>query len=96
MKTIATKRHRRLIELLIEERNSRQIGQAGLAYALRKGQAWISKIERGGRRVDVIEFLDLAAAIGFDPYEALAIIQGVAPERPLRPAKRAKRRGRKR
>jgi hypothetical protein len=38
-------------------------------------QTFVARIESGRRRIDVIEFLDLAAAIGFDApklLEALA------------------------
>jgi hypothetical protein len=35
-------------------------------------QSWVARIERDDRlRVDVIEFLALAAAIGFDPVKAV-------------------------
>lgn len=84
MKTIATKRHKRLIELLIAERKTHGLRQEELARILRKQQAWISRIESGERRVDVIEFLDLAEAIDFDPFIALATIREVDPDRPSR------------
>lgn len=84
MKTIATKRHKRLIELLIAERKGHSLRQEELARALRKQQAWISRIESGDRRVDVVEFLDLADAIGFDPFIALAAIRHVERDKPLK------------
>ena len=87
MKTIATKRHKRLIELLIAERKSHGLRQEELAQVLRKQQAWISRIESGERRVDVVEFLDLAEAIGFDPFIALAAIRQIERDRPLRTAR---------
>ena len=85
MKTIATKRHKRLIKLLTDERKLRKLRQEGIAYALRKPQAWISIIERGDRRVDVVEYLSLAEAIGFDPHAVLSQIQAVPLDKPLRP-----------
>lgn len=84
MKTIATKRHKKLIELLVAERKSRGLQQEGLAHALRKPQAWISRVEGGDRRVDVIEFLTFAEAIGFDPYDILSRVQAVPLEKPPR------------
>ena len=84
VKTIATKRPRRLIKLLADERKTRKLRQEGVAYALRKPQAWISIIERGDRRVDVIEFLDLAEAIEFDPHAVLSQIQAVPRDKALR------------
>lgn len=84
MKTIATKRHKRLIELLIAERKARSLKQDGLAHAMRRPQAWIWRVESGDRRVDVIEFLMLAEVIGFDPYAVLSQVQAVPLERPPR------------
>lgn len=86
MKTIATKRHKRLIELLTDERKAHGLRQDGLAHALRKQQVWVSRIESGERRIDVVEFLMLAEAIGFDPFIILAKIQEIEPDKPLRSA----------
>jgi transcriptional regulator with XRE-family HTH domain len=38
-----------------------------LAHRLGRRQPYISRIERGERRIDIVEFLDLAHAIGLDP-----------------------------
>jgi transcriptional regulator with XRE-family HTH domain len=37
------------------------------ALALLKPQSYVSKYERGERRLDVMEFLEIASAVGFDP-----------------------------
>lgn len=66
-----TKRHKRLIELLTAERKKRGLRQDEVARALRQRQSWISRIEMGERRIDVIEFLSLADAIGFDPGQII-------------------------
>jgi Helix-turn-helix len=34
-------------------------------------KSYVSKYERGDRRLDVIEFLEIARVIGFDPHELL-------------------------
>ena len=57
--------------LLKEERKKVGLTQAKLAKKLRRPQSYVSKYERGDRRLDVIEFLDIARAIGFDPNEFL-------------------------
>lgn len=66
METIRTKRHKRLIEVLSAERKAAGIRQVDLAKKLKRSQTWIARIESGGRRVDVVEFLELAEAIGFN------------------------------
>jgi transcriptional regulator with XRE-family HTH domain len=57
--------------LLKEERGEAGLTQAELAKKLRRPQSYVSKYERGERRIDVIEFLEIAQAIGFDPGEFL-------------------------
>ena len=34
--------------------------------------SFVSKVERGGRTIDLVEFLDIARAIGADPRELFA------------------------
>jgi transcriptional regulator with XRE-family HTH domain len=58
-------------KLLKEERRKAGLTQAMLAKKLRRPQSYVSKYERGDRRLDVIEFLEIARAIKFDPSEIL-------------------------
>jgi transcriptional regulator with XRE-family HTH domain len=58
-------------DLLREERRKASLTQAKLAKKLRRPQSYVSKYERGDRRLDVIEFLEIARAVGFDPGEIL-------------------------
>ena len=58
-------------DLLKEERRKAGLTQAMLAKKLRQPQSYVSKYERGDRRLDVIEFLEIARAIKFDPNELL-------------------------
>ena len=46
--------------------------QMDVARWLNRTQSYVAKYERGERRIDVIEFLDIAAAIGFDPAKLLS------------------------
>lgn len=57
--------------LLKEERKNAGLTQAALAKKLRRPQSYISKYERGDRRLDVIEFIEVARVIGFDPHDFL-------------------------
>jgi ribosome-binding protein aMBF1 (putative translation factor) len=59
-------------DLLKEERKNADLTQAQLAKKLRRPQSYVSKYERGDRRLDVIEFLEIARIIGFDPATLLS------------------------
>ena len=63
--------YRRFCRLLKEAREEAGITQVMLAKRLRTPQSYISKYERGERRVDVIEYLRIAKAIGLDPTKVL-------------------------
>jgi transcriptional regulator with XRE-family HTH domain len=75
VKTIHSKRHKRLVELVTAERKNAGIRQVQLAKKLKKSQTWIARLEGGERRLDVIELIDLAEAIGFDAPAVVAIVQ---------------------
>src|SRR5262245_60563659 len=71
VKTIYSACHKTLIKLIKAERQRKGIRQAVLAKQMKKQQNWISRLEKGDRRVDVCQFLQLADLIGFDAIEAL-------------------------
>jgi transcriptional regulator with XRE-family HTH domain len=73
-KSVFTTRYDRFRHLLIEARRNSALTQVDLANRLSRPQSFVSKFERGERRLDVIEFLDIAEALGIDPYEFLAKI----------------------
>lgn len=75
--TIGTKRHQALIALLIEERVAAGLTQNDLADALGEYQSFVARLESGQRRVDVIEFLDIASVVGFDPKALIARLEVV-------------------
>jgi transcriptional regulator with XRE-family HTH domain len=58
--------------LLIEERKRIGLTQAELAERLSRPQSFISKVERGERRLDVLEFFELAKALRIDPISFLS------------------------
>jgi transcriptional regulator with XRE-family HTH domain len=45
--------------------------QTVVAGRLGKPPSYVAKYEGGDRRLDVLEFLDVAAAIGFDPCQLI-------------------------
>jgi transcriptional regulator with XRE-family HTH domain len=76
-KTLGSKRHKALIDLLIERREAAGMTQTQLADKLGEYQSFIAHLESGQRRVDVVEFLELADALGFDAEKALAAVKKV-------------------
>lgn len=52
-----------------EMRIAAGLTQAHLAGRLNRPQSFVAKYEGGERRLDVVEFMEVAEAIGFDPTE---------------------------
>ncbi|HET6408277.1 MAG TPA: helix-turn-helix transcriptional regulator [Chthoniobacteraceae bacterium] len=71
-KTIFGGDHQHLVEVLIEARKSAGLTQVELSQRIGRDQTFISLIERGQRRVDVIEFIKLAEAMSTEPSELFA------------------------
>lgn len=59
--------YQRLAQLLIEEREARGLTQTEVASRLSRPPSTIWKYENGELRLDVVEYLALARAVGFDP-----------------------------
>ena len=70
-KTLGTARHRALIALLVAKREAAGLTQSELAAKLGEYQSFVARLESGQRRVDVVEFLELAALLGFNPHEVM-------------------------
>ena len=70
-KSMFSARHRKFLGLLIEARKRANLTQSSLAVRLRRQQSFVSKFERGERRLDVLEFLEVARALEVDPVEFL-------------------------
>lgn len=71
-KTIFTKQHQDFIRALREVRRSKGVTQVQLSEQLNRAQSYISNIERGERRIDVIEFAEIARALGEEPSNLYA------------------------
>jgi len=59
-----SKEYKIFIELLKEQRMQAGVTQSDLADALQEKQSFISKCERGERRLDIIELHNFCNAIG--------------------------------
>lgn len=70
-KSVFTEEYQIFLKLLIEERKRAGITQTTLAERLEQSQPYVAKYEKGVRRLDLIEFLEIADAIGFNPFDFL-------------------------
>ncbi|WP_253609315.1 MULTISPECIES: helix-turn-helix domain-containing protein [unclassified Bradyrhizobium] len=66
-KSLQSAEYRRLIALLVAVRHKAGIRQHALANKLGKPQSFVAKYEGVERRLDVIEFIAIAEALGADP-----------------------------
>ena len=70
-----------LLKVLVDARRRAGLRQIDLADRLGKPQSFVSKFERGERRLDLVEFVIVARAIGVDEME---LVRSVAKRIPAR------------
>lgn len=73
-KSLNTTAHDRLLKLLRDRRKAAGLTQQQVADALGRPQSFVAKYEGGERRLDVLEFIEVAKAVQADPavlFEAL-------------------------
>jgi transcriptional regulator with XRE-family HTH domain len=71
-KTLRSRGHGELIEILVSAREGAGLTQRDLAARLRRPRSFVGRMEAGERRVDVIEFIEIAKALGCDARELFA------------------------
>ena len=74
-KSLRSPRQRQLLELLVKTRQSRGLTQAAVAARLGKPQSFVAKVECGERRLDVIEFIELALAMKVRPVDLITRLE---------------------
>ena len=70
-KSVFTEQYSLLLSLLISIREDKELSQRALSKKLKKAPTYVSKYERGERRLDVIEFLEIMKILGADPIEII-------------------------
>jgi transcriptional regulator with XRE-family HTH domain len=60
-----------LRQFLVKKRKEAGLRQVDLAKRLKRRQDYISYVETGQKLVEVIELMEWAEAIGFDPKDAI-------------------------
>jgi transcriptional regulator with XRE-family HTH domain len=77
-KSLFSDRYDQFRRLLIEARTAKDLSQRDLALRLDRPQSYVSKYERGERRLDVIEFLQIAETLEIDPFAFLTQLKAIA------------------
>lgn len=70
-----TRKYAQLRKILVQARHDARLTQVALAKKLGRPQSFVSKFERGERRLDVIEFVDVARAVGIDPARIISELE---------------------
>lgn len=69
--SIHTDAYRALIDRMVAARTKAGLTQQAVADRLGKPQSYVAKVEGLERRLDIIEFLTMACAVGLDPMPAI-------------------------
>lgn len=76
MKSTYTEAYQKLLVEMVAARKASGMTQAELAAGLGRPQSYVSKIENGERRVDVVELVEIAKRINLDVSSVLERLQG--------------------
>jgi transcriptional regulator with XRE-family HTH domain len=74
MKSVHSRTYQAVIAVLREERDRVGLTQQALADRLGHPQSYVAKFERGERRVDVAEFIEIAKAMGASPARLFSAV----------------------
>lgn len=72
--------YRTVIDALTNARKGQDVSQRELARRLGKPPSFVNKIEQLERRIDVLEFIAIAEALGFTAPELLATVRQALPD----------------
>ena len=70
-KTVYTPAYGRMLSALIKARHSAGLNQVELAEKLGRPQSFVSKIEKGERRIDVVELIAICHHLRIDPADVI-------------------------
>lgn len=68
---------------MVDARRRAGLTQEALAAKLGRPQSFVAKYEGGERRIHVVEFLEIARALGVNPAALIAAVQGRLPDAAL-------------
>ena len=78
---VGSSAYRAAIAALVNARQTCGVSQRELARRLRKHPSFVNKIEKLERRLDIVETIAIARALGVEPARLLSEMQAALPER---------------
>ncbi len=75
-KSTHTRQYRVFLDGLIQARKDAGLTQQQVADKLGRPQSFVAKYENGERRLDVVEFLEIANILDADPHGIIDAISG--------------------
>ena len=78
LKTVFTGEYEIILSRLVSARNAAGLTQQDVANRLGRLQSFVSKYERGERRLDVVEFVSICRALEVDPCGIVREIEELA------------------
>ena len=74
-KSVHTRSYKVLCERLVAARHAAGLTQTQLAKRLGRPQSFVAKFERGERRIDLVEFLEIADTLEMNVARAIHAIR---------------------
>ena len=71
---VSSPSYKRAIAALVDARHASGQTQRDVAAAIGKPPSFVAKIETGERRLDFVEFIAVARALGVDPSQLMATV----------------------
>lgn len=81
LKTTYTKEYNKILDLLLNARKQAGLTQEDLAKLLHRPQSFVSKYERGERRLDVLEFAQISYALRISDKKIADLIKEIVSPR---------------
>lgn len=78
-RTLRSPGHLALMAALKRARLDAGLTQTELAERLKRPQSFVAKYENGERRVEVVELVEIATAMGSDPRDIIQIVRDAGP-----------------
>ena len=76
MTHLRSSKHRALISVIAATRKAAGLTQRQLAAKLKRSNSFVWKLEAGERQVNVLEFIEIARALGVKASKLIAEIEG--------------------